>query len=106
VVLANRFESWCRECERRFRGWPGHWEQLESATASLVANVGEAFDSETLAQKRRYFGYALASAGEISRLVNGALRAGILPPQVAHTGLRLLKDVRWDLIRLIEWTKR
>lgn len=106
LVLARRFEAWCGRLESRFARWPGHWEQLERASASVISNVGEALDSVTLPQKRRYFGYGLASAGEAPKLVKGYQSAGILTAEEATEGLRLLNDIRWDLIRLIDWTKR
>ena len=106
LVLARRFEAWCGRLESRLARWPGHWEQLERAVGSVIANVGEALDSETLPQKRRYFGYALASAGEARKLIKGYVSAGILTAEEAEEGLRLSKDIRWDLIRLVDWTKR
>jgi len=72
----------------------------------VISNVGEALDSETLPQKRRYFGYALAAAGEARKLVKGYRSAGILGNEEAAEAMRLLKDIRWDLMRLINWTKR
>ena len=106
LILARRFEAWCGTLEARLARWPGHWDQLERATGSVISNVGEGLDSETLPQKRRYFGYALASAGEARKLVKGYRSAGSLEPEEADEGLRLLKDIRWDLIRLVDWTKR
>ena len=106
VVLARRFEAWFGRLESRFARWPGHWEQLERASGSVISNVGEALDSVTRPQKRRYFGYALASAGEARKLIKGYWSAGILTAEEAAEGLRLLQDIRWDLIRLIHWTKR
>ena len=106
LILARRFEAWCGTLETRLARWPGHWDQLERATGSLISNVGEGLDSETLPQKRRYFSYALASAGEASMLVRGYRSAGILEAEEADEGLRLLKDIRWDLMRLVDWTKR
>ena len=105
-MLAGRFEAWCGRLESRLARWPGHWDQLERATGSVVSNAGEAFDSETRPQKRRYFGYALASAGEARELVKGYRSAEVLTAEEAEEGLRLLKDIRWDLMRLIDWTKR
>lgn len=106
LVLARRFEAWIAQRETRLARWPGHWEQLERTTGSVISNVGEALDSETLPQKRRYFGYALAAAGEARKLVKGYRSADIVRVEEEAEALRLLKDIRWDLIRLIDWTKR
>lgn len=105
-MLVKRFEAWCGRRESRLARWPGHWDQLERTAGSVISNVGEALDSETLAQKRRYFGYALAAAGEARKLVAGYQSGGILTAAESAEGLRLLEDIRWDLLRLINWTKR
>lgn len=78
---------------------------MEGTASSIVANLGEALDSETMAQKRKYFGYARASAGEGLRLVRGAAHSGMIPPEAAREGIRLLKAIRWDVVRLIRWTR-
>ena len=106
VRLANEYLAWCRRWERRLRRWPRVWDQLEGTASSIIANLGEALDSETMPQKRRYFGYAKASTGEGMGLVDGATRNGMLPPEAGREGLRLLRDIRWDLFRLIRWTQR
>ena len=104
--LALAYLSWC-ECWRRELGWrPGLADQIERAAASTLANLGEAFDSDTLPEKRRYFRYALASTGESSRLLTGVRRLDSLPPPALQEGLRLLRDIKWDLLRLIRWTRR
>ncbi len=81
-------------------------DQIERAAASLVANLGEAFDADSLADKRRYFRYALGSTGESASLLKGAQQVAALPAAALDQGLRLLRDVKWDLIRLIRWTRR
>ena len=106
VRLANQYMAWCRSREQQLGRWPGMWGQIERAAASIVANAGEAFDSETAPLMRQYFGYARASAGESARLVMGATRAGMIAADAAKEGVRLLKNIRWDLHRLIEWTQR
>lgn len=105
VRLANEFMAWAKSCERDIGRWPGTWDQLERAAASIAANAGEAFDSVTMPQRRMYFGYARASAGECARLVMAAERAGLIGRDVAREGLRLLENIRWDLHRLITWTR-
>jgi four helix bundle protein len=81
-------------------------DQIERAAASLVANLGEAFDADTLAEKRRYFRYALGSTGEGARLLHGASQAKALPESALDEAFRLLRDIKWDLIRLVRWTQR
>ncbi len=106
VKLAEQYQAWCLKWERRLSRWPRTWDQIEGTSSSIIANLGEALDSETMAQKRKYFGYTKASAGEGLRLVTGARRNGMLPPDAGAEGLRLLRDIRWDAIRLIRWTRR
>ena len=106
VRLANEYQAWCRRWEQWLRRWPRTWDQIEGTSASISANLGEALDSETMPQKRKYFGYAKASAGEGLKLVDGATRTGILPAAAGKEGLRLLRDIRWDTVRLIRWTRR
>ena len=105
VWLAYQYLAWCRSQEQRLQQWPGTWGQIERAAASIVANSGEAFDSRTMPLMRQYFGYARASAGESARLLLGAAEAGMIPQSAAEEGLRLLTDIRWDLHRMIAWTK-
>ena len=82
------------------------WDQVEGTASSILANLGEGLDSETMAQKRQYFSYAKASSGERIKLIDGAARNGMIPPAAGQEALRLLRDIRWDLIRLIRWTRR
>ncbi len=98
--------AWFRRWERHLRGWPRTWDQVEGTASSIVANLGEAFDSETMAQKRKYFGYAKGSAGEGLRLVRGAARSGLIPPEAAREAVGILEAIRWDVVRLIRWTRR
>lgn len=96
--------EWCRRWERELSRWPRTWDQVEGTASSIIANLGEAFDSLTMAQRRKYFGYAKASVGEARRVVAAAGRIELVPPSAAREALRLLTDIRWDLVRLIEWT--
>lgn len=106
LILADKYLDWCRRWEHRLARSPGMNDQIGRAASSLIANLGEAFDADTLGEKRRYFRYALASTGEGRKLVGGAARVGTLPSSAAGEGLKLLRDIKWDLIRLIRWTKR
>lgn len=106
VRLANEYMAWCRSWERQLRRWPRTWDQIEGTASSIIANLGEALDSETMPQKRKYFGYAKASTGEGVKLVTAATRNGMLPPDAGRAALRLLRDIRWDVVRLIRWTRR
>ena len=105
VRLANEYAGWWRRWEGHLRRWPRTWDQVEGTVTSIVANLGEALDSETMAQKRKYFGYAKASAGEGLKLVGVATRNGMLPPAAGQEGLRILNDIRWDVVRLMRWTR-
>ena len=104
--LANEYMAWFRRWGQRLSRWPRTYDQVEGTASSIVANLGEAMDSETMAQKRKYFGYAKASAGEGLRLVSAATHAGMLPAEAGAEGLRLLRDIRWDVVRLIRWTRQ
>ncbi len=81
-------------------------DHIQRSAAAIVANLGEAFDADTLVDKRRYFRYALTEAGESRKLVVAAGRIGALPQPPARQALQLIRDIKWDLIRLIRWTKR
>lgn len=104
MQLADRYVAWCREWEGRLRRWPRWWDQIEGTASSITANLGEALDSGTMAQKRRYLGYAKASCGEGMKLVASATRNGMIPQSAGTEALRLLRDIRWDVVRLIRWT--
>jgi len=104
--LALAYAEWCERWRLQLGRRPGFGDQVERACSSLVANLGEGSDAETLADKRRYFGYALASAGESLRLLRSARRTELLPAAALAEGLRLLRDIKWDLIRLVRWTRK
>ena len=106
MKLADEYVAWCRRWEDRLRRWPRWWDQIEGTASSITANLGEALDSETMPQKRTFLGYAKASCGEAVNLVVGAARNGMLPPDAGEEALRILRDIRWDLVRLIRWTRR
>ncbi len=104
--LANAYLEWCEGRRERLEHWPALNDQIQRAAASLVANLGEGFDSGTMGDKRRYFRYALASVGESRKLVIGAAKVGALSSPHTQDPLVLLRDIKWDLIRLIRWTHR
>jgi four helix bundle protein len=106
VELANAYLVWCERWKQRLRRWPGMNDHIQRSAASIVANLGEGFESDTLVDKRRYFRYALTEVGESRKLVASAARIGALPDTPTHESLRLLRDIKWDLIRLIRWTQR
>ena len=106
LKLANEYVAWCRHWEGRLRRWPRWWDQIEGTASSIIANLGEALDSETMPQKRKYLGYAKASSGEAEKLVAGARRNGMLPREAGEEALRILRDIRWDVVRLVRWTRR
>ena len=104
--LAERFVTWCRRWEGSLDRAPGLNDQVQRAGQSILANIGEGLDAESLAQKRKYFGHALASVGECLRLLRGARRSRLLPTGAVDDALRTLRDLKWDLLRLIGWTRR
>lgn len=104
--LANAYLAWCDKWNARLRRWPGMNDHIQRSAAAIVANLGEGFDSDTLVEKRRYFRYALTEAGESRKLVSSAAQIGALPDSPAEESLRLLRDIKWDLIRLTRWTQR
>jgi four helix bundle protein len=104
--LAVEFVEWCGRWEGALARRPGLGDQVQRSAQSNLANIGEGMDALTMAQKRRYFGYALASTGEAVRLLRGARRVGALPAEAIDHGLRILRDLKWDLIRLVQWTRR
>lgn len=106
VRLANEYLAWFRRWERRLRRWPRTWDQVEGTASSIVANLGEALDSETMPQKRKYLGYAKASTGEAVKLVEAAVGSEMVPAEAGREALELLRDIRWDIVRLIRWTRR
>lgn len=81
-------------------------EHLEDAAASQLANVGEALDEDSGGDIRRFLRYAKRSGGERERLLLGAAELGCITGRELDEGMRLLKNIRWDLIRLIRWAER
>jgi four helix bundle protein len=102
--LAVDFVAFCDQVEKDLRGrksaMNGH---LQEAGASLLSNIGEAFEEKSRGDRRRFFRYALRSAGECERLLHGLARVGALPPDRLAAGIRLLRDIKLDLLRLIRW---
>jgi four helix bundle protein len=104
--LAEDFVEWCGRWERALDRRPGLSDQVQRSAQSSLANVGEGMDALTMGEKRRYFGYALASTGEAIRLLRGAQRTRGVPARALEEGLLILRDLKWDLIRLVRWTRR
>jgi four helix bundle protein len=78
--------------------------QVERTADSILMNIGEAFGEPSRGDKRRFFRYALRSAGEAEKALLGLATLNLLPEQAVHEGLRLLRDIRLDLRRLINST--
>ena len=81
-------------------------EQLQDAAASVLSNVGEAWDDANPREKKRFLRYAHRSAGECQRLARGAARVGAITPDELQDLLRLLLAVKSDLRRLMGWCDR
>jgi four helix bundle protein len=78
--------------------------QVERTADSILMNIGEAFGEPSRGDKRRFFRYALRSAGEAEKALLGLATLDLLPQPTVQEGLRLLKDIRLDLRRLINST--
>ena len=81
-------------------------DHLADAAASLLANIGEALEEESPGDMRRFLRYAKRSAGECERLLLGGAELGVVTPRQLEEGMRRLKDLKWDLRRLMAWTHR
>lgn len=102
--LAEAFVVCARQVERVLYG--RHFamnRHLQDAAASLLANIGEALDEPSLGDKARFLRYAQRSAGECERLLRGLRRLRAIPTGLADDGLRHLRDIKLDLIRLTRW---
>jgi four helix bundle protein len=105
--LAVELVAVCRGLSHRLDARaPALNDQLQPAAASALANVGEALEEPSRGDKRRFFRYALRSAGEVERLLAGAHRIGAIPDRAHDDARRLLRDLKLDLLRLIRWTRR
>jgi four helix bundle protein len=105
VRLALALVKHCDQVERALRGRkPGLNRHLQEAAASVVANVGEALEERNRGDKRRFFGYAMRSAGECEHLLRALIEVGALPAASTERALRLTRDIRMDLLRLIRWS--
>jgi four helix bundle protein len=103
--LALEFVAyWGRHGPMVRRARPSLDGQVERTADSILLNIGEAFGEPSRGDKRRFFRYALRSAGEAEKALLGMATLGLLPQQEVQEGLRLLKDIRLDLHRLINST--
>lgn len=102
--LAVRFVAGCHRVGGRLGSRrPSMNNQLQRASDSVLANIGEGLDAGQPGEQCRFFRYALRSAGEAERLFRGAARLELLPRHEVTSALRLLKDIKMDLRRLITW---
>ncbi|MBW3554993.1 MAG: four helix bundle protein [Gemmatimonadetes bacterium] len=81
-------------------------DHLQDSAASALANVGEGWDDPNPREKRRFFHYALRSGGECQRQLRGVARVRAISPEELAEGMRLLLDLKLDLLRLIAWCDR
>jgi four helix bundle protein len=86
------------------RGRPGLDEQIQEAADSVVLNLGEGFAETSRGDKRRFFRYALGSAGEAEKGLRTLAVVDLLTPHALDEGLRRLRDIRLDIKRLIAWS--
>jgi four helix bundle protein len=86
------------------RGRPGLDEEIQEAADSVVLNLAEGFAESSRGDKRRFFRYALRSAGEAEKGLRTLAIVDLLPPHALAEGLRLLRDIRLDIRRLITWS--
>jgi four helix bundle protein len=76
---------------------------LQEAAASVLANVGEGLEERSRGDKRRFFRYAMRSAGECEHLLLALKEGGSVHAALADRAARLLRDLRHDLLRLLRW---
>ena len=81
----------------------GLYQHLSDAAASMLANIGEAWDEPSRGDKARFFRYALRSAGECQRTLRGLVAASGITREQAGRGTQILLAVKLDLLRLIHW---
>jgi four helix bundle protein len=99
--LALRSLELCRGFSPALRRGHRHLDdQLQGAAVSIVANIGEGATDLSPGDKRRFYRYALRSAGECAALLQAAQRLTILPPETVAASQALLKDLRAQLFRL------
>jgi four helix bundle protein len=104
VRLALAFVRYCDGVERELGGRKaGLNRHLQEAAASVVANAGEALEEPNRGDKRRFFRYAMRSAGECEHLLRALGEVDALAEARLEEGLRLLRDIRQDLLRLLRW---
>jgi four helix bundle protein len=102
--LAVELVAFCDDVGRRLGGRKVALNShLQDAAASVLSNVGEGLDEPSKGDKRRFFRYAVRSAGECEQLLRGLARVGALPPEALAGGIRLLRQIKMDLLRLIRW---
>jgi four helix bundle protein len=102
--LALDFVAFCQQHQRAVaRARPTLDGQLQETADSILLNLGEAFDEPSRGDKRRFFRYALRSAGEAEKGLRGIAVLDLIPRPTIEEGLRLLRDIRFDLKRLINW---
>jgi four helix bundle protein len=105
VRLALQYVEFChRHQPALWRGRPSLCEHTQETADSILLNIGEALSEESRGDKRRFFRYAMRSAGEAEKALRAAACLGLLPPPALDQGFRLLRDIRLDLRRLIRWT--
>jgi four helix bundle protein len=103
--LALEFGAyWDRHGPTVRRARPPMHGQVERTADSILTNIGEAFGEPSRGDKRRFFRYALRSAGEAEKALLGLATLDLLPHSMIEEGLRLLKNIRLDLHRLINST--
>ena len=107
VRLALDLVAYTQHHERVFRrARPSLYDEMAPTADSVLSNVGEAFDDESFREKRKFFRYALRSAGECEKQLLGFQKINALSEPEMAQGLKLVRDIRFDLKRLIAWTTR
>jgi four helix bundle protein len=107
VRLVEAFVACCDRLERELgRRQHAHTSHIRAAAASIQANTGEAFGEQSMGDKRRFFRYALRSATECEHLLRGLRKIAVSRQADVDQALRLVRDIRMDLLRLIRWASR
>lgn len=108
VRLALDLVAFCDRIEPDIlaRGKRAVNEHLQDAAASSVANVGEGWDEPRVREKRKFFIYALRSAGECQRELRAAARVRAIGGAELTEGLERIRAFKIDLWRLISWCER
>ena len=68
-------------------------EQLATSATSIAANIAEGYSRSTVADRRRFYGYALGSAREAVAWY-AAVENAPLPPDVVLTRVTILSRLR------------